>query len=65
MRTSALRSMPPLCDGIASDHVTRFPASDPTKLETFKAGHSGSGLAVDSLGNVLITHKLGSPNGAV
>ena len=42
------------------DHVTRFPASDPTKAETFKAGFLGSGLAVDSLGNVWVTNKLGS-----
>ncbi|MGD0188617.1 MAG: hypothetical protein ABSC25_25710 [Roseiarcus sp.] len=45
---------------IIGDHVTRFPASDPTKIETFKTGFSGSGLAVDSLGNVWITNKLGS-----
>ena len=49
-----------------SDHVVRFPASDPTKIETFKAGYSGSGLAIDSLGNVWITNKLGSsPKGAL
>ncbi len=41
-------------------YVTRFPASDPGKIETFKAGLSGSGLGVDSLGNVWITNKLGS-----
>ncbi len=45
---------------ILSDHVTRFPAADPTKVETFKTGYSGSGLAVDSLGNVWITNKLGN-----
>ena len=45
---------------IGGDHVTRFPAADPTKIETFKTGFSGSGLAVDSLGNVWITNKLGS-----
>lgn len=45
---------------ILGDHVTRFPASDPSKIETFKTGYSGSGLAVDSLGNVWITNKLGS-----
>jgi hypothetical protein len=32
------------------DHVTRFPASDPTKAETFKAGFLGSGLAVVACG---------------
>ncbi|MGC1178371.1 MAG: hypothetical protein WA884_04955 [Methyloceanibacter sp.] len=45
---------------ILGDHVTRFPAADPTKVETFKTGFSGSGLAVDSLGNVWITNKLGN-----
>jgi len=44
-------------------HVTRFPASDPTKAETFKAGFLGRGLAVDSLGNVWVTYKLGSERG--
>ncbi len=43
-----------------ADHVVRFPASDPSKVETFKVGYSASGLAVDSLGNVWITNKLGS-----
>ena len=42
------------------DYVTRFPASDPTKVETFKAGFLGSGLAIHSLGNVWVTNKLGS-----
>jgi len=45
---------------ILSDNVTRFPASDPSKLEFFKAGWSGSGLAVDSLGNVWIDNRSGS-----
>jgi hypothetical protein len=45
---------------ILGDHVTRFPAGDPTKFETFKTGWSGSGLAVDSLGNVWVTNKLGN-----
>ncbi len=49
-----------------ADHVVRFPASDPSKVETFKVGYSASGLAVDSQGNVWITNKLGSsPRGAV
>ncbi len=43
-----------------ADHVVRFPASDPSKVETFKVGYSASGLAVDSQGNVWITNKLGS-----
>ena len=42
------------------EHVTRINADDPSKVETFKAGYSGSGLAVDSLGNVWIANKLGS-----
>src|SRR5271167_1786344 len=42
------------------DSVARFPASDPTKVETFKAGFSGSGLGIDSLGNVWVTNRLGS-----
>jgi sugar lactone lactonase YvrE len=45
---------------IVGEHVTRFPASDPSKVETFKTGFSGSGLGVDSQGNVWITNKLGS-----
>jgi streptogramin lyase len=41
-------------------HVTRFPASDPTKVEKFKTGYSGSGLGIDSSGNVWVTNRLGS-----
>src|SRR5262249_23606697 len=41
-------------------HVTRFPASDPTKAEKSKAGYSGSGLGIDSRGNVWVTNRLGS-----
>ena len=41
-------------------HVTRFPASDPTKVEKFKTGYSGSGLGIDSRGNVWVTNRLGS-----
>lgn len=40
--------------------MTRISAADPSKVDTFKSGYSGSGLAVDSLGNVWITNKLGS-----
>ena len=46
-------------DGVI-DHVTRFPAADPTKVETFKTGFSSSGLGIDSAGNVWITNRLGS-----
>ena len=45
---------------ILADHVTRFSGNDPTKSQTFKTGFSGSGLAVDSLGNVWIANKLGN-----
>jgi hypothetical protein len=44
----------------ASDHVVRFPATDPSKAETFKAGYSGSGLGIDSQGNVWVTNRFGS-----
>jgi hypothetical protein len=44
----------------ASDHVVRFPAADPSKVETFKAGYSGSGLGIDSQGNVWVTNRFGS-----
>jgi hypothetical protein len=44
----------------ASDHVTRFPASDPGKVERFKTGYSGAGLAIDSQGNVWVTNRFGS-----
>ena len=40
------------------DHVTRFPASDPSKVEKFKTGWSGSGLGIDSHGNVWVTNRL-------
>jgi hypothetical protein len=41
-------------------HVTRFPASDPSKAEKFNAGWSGSGLGIDSQGNVWVTSRLGN-----
>ena len=41
-------------------HVTRFPISDPTKVEKFKTGYSGSGLGIDSQGNVWVTNRLGN-----
>jgi hypothetical protein len=41
-------------------HVTRFPASDPSKAEKFNAGWSGSGLGIDSQGNVWVTNRLGN-----
>jgi hypothetical protein len=41
-------------------HVTRFPASDPSKVEKFSTGWSGSGLGIDSQGNVWVTNRLGN-----
>ena len=37
-----------------SDFVTRFPASDPSKAETFRCGISVRALAMDSKGNVWV-----------
>jgi hypothetical protein len=42
------------------DHVTRFPATDPSKAENFKVGFNSSGLGVDSRGNVWVTERFGS-----
>ena len=42
------------------NHVTRFPASDPSKAENFKSGFSTSGLAIDSQGNVWVTARFGN-----
>jgi hypothetical protein len=42
------------------DTVTRFPTSDPSKVEVFKTGGaSGKGMAIDSQGNAWITNTLG------
>jgi streptogramin lyase len=41
-------------------HVTRFPASDPSKAEKFSVGSSPSGLAIDSQGNVWVTNRFGN-----
>jgi hypothetical protein len=41
-------------------HVTRFPASDPSKVEKFGTGWSGSGLGIDSQGDVWVTNRLGN-----
>jgi hypothetical protein len=40
--------------------VIRFHASDPTKVEKFEAGYSGSGMAIDSQGNVWRADRFGS-----
>ena len=42
------------------DHITRFPACDPSKAEKFHTGWSGSGLGIDSQGNVWVTNRLGN-----
>ena len=42
------------------DHVTRFPASDPSKAENFKTGINNSGLGIDSQGNVWVTNRFGT-----
>src|SRR5215813_6868357 len=42
------------------DHITRFLASDPAHVETFKTGFSSSGIGIDSQGNVWITNRLGN-----
>jgi hypothetical protein len=44
----------------AGAHVTRFPASDPSKAQKFNTGWSGSGLGIDSQGNVWVTNRFGS-----
>ena len=42
------------------DTVTRFLASDPSKVEVLPTGgHSGKGMAIDSKGNAWITNTLG------
>ena len=45
-------------------HVTRFPASDPSKAEKFGTGWSPGGMAIDSQGNVWVTNHLGNGFGA-
>ncbi|WP_439400431.1 hypothetical protein ACRQ5Q_43720 (plasmid) [Bradyrhizobium sp. PMVTL-01] len=43
------------------DTVTRFPANDPSKVEVLPTGgHSGKGMAIDSLGNAWITNTAGT-----
>jgi hypothetical protein len=43
-----------------AEHVTRFPAADPSKAETFYSGASPSGLNIDSQGNVWIATRFGN-----
>ena len=42
-----------------ADHVVRFPASDPSKVETFKVGYSASGLADRQPGQRLGNQQIG------
>jgi len=44
----------------AAGHVTRFPVSDPSKVEKFGTGWSGSGLGIDGQGHVWVTNRFGS-----
>jgi hypothetical protein len=39
-----------------TEHVTRFPAADPSKVQTFKVGYSPSGMNIDSQGNVWVAN---------
>jgi len=41
-------------------HVTRFPATDPSKAENFNTGINNSGLGIDSQGNVWVTNRFGT-----
>ena len=43
-----------------SDWVTRFPASDPSKVQTFKAAISPGGMAIDGQGNVWVATHFGT-----
>jgi len=46
---------------LVGDTVTRFPASDPSKVEVFSTGsYSGKGMAIDSKGNAWVTGTAGS-----
>ena len=40
--------------------ATRFPATDPNKVERFETGYSGSGLGIDSQGNVWVANRFGN-----
>lgn len=44
--------------------VIRFHVSDPTKVEKFDVGYGGSGLAIDSQGNIWHTDRFGSSENA-
>ena len=42
----------------SSDTVVRFPANDPSKVETFRAGIGVRALALDSKGNVWVANNM-------
>ena len=42
------------------EHVTRFPASNPSQAENFGTGINNSGLGIDSQGNVWVTNRFGT-----
>jgi len=42
----------------AADTVVRFPADDPSKVESFKAGFSVRGVALDSKGNLWVNSNM-------
>jgi hypothetical protein len=44
----------------SSDKVTRFPAADPGKVESFKTEFNNSGMNIDSQGNVWVTNRFGT-----
>ena len=44
----------------SSNHVFRFPASDPTRVDRFRVGYNNSGLNIDSQGNVWVTNRFGA-----
>ena len=41
-----------------SDMVVRFPADDPSKVQTFRAGIAGRGVALDSKGNLWVASNM-------
>jgi hypothetical protein len=44
----------------SSNHVFRFPASDPSSVDRFRVGYNNSGLNIDSQGNVWVTNRFGA-----
>jgi hypothetical protein len=44
----------------SSNHVFRFPASDPSRVDRFRVGYNNSGMNIDSQGNVWVTNRFGA-----